>query len=89
MKTRLSKFQFQIIQIENNLIQIYIKLSVPATMPCDEHKGRKKGDCDTEAMELEHSLAEMTLLEREDEMDADEPEEQMHDHMAIDSIGED
>ena len=47
------------------------------------------GSGTTEAMELEHSLAEMTLLEREDEMDADEPEEQMHDHMAIDSIGED
>ena len=43
----------------------------------------------TEAMELKCRLLEMTLIKYEENMGAEEPEEQVHDPMAIDSVGDD
>ena len=43
----------------------------------------------TEAMELKCRLLEMTLIKYEENMGAEEPEEQTHDTMAIDSVWDD
>ena len=47
------------------------------------------GSGTTEAMELECRLVEMTLLEDQENMGSEEPEEQVHDPMAIDSVRDD
>ena len=66
----------------SNIKAFFSLTPIKITELLDDGSGTNK------AMELECRLVEMTLLEDEENMGAEEPEEQVHNPVTIDSVGD-